>query len=133
MYESEFSCWPAPGTSDARVNSQDDNDTGSYTKMCEVLTGSNKKKMIFYEVGVGFEKTKGFRDPWDRQYQVVLDFDFNGKIDESHVTQINNGLGRKTTTLYGSVAVYSYGVLITDKDKTDLTKLAQRRKIVTSW
>ena len=141
MYESEFSRWPADGTGDARVNSQDDTsnsktesrDTSNYPNMCEALTGSNKKKMIFYEVGVGYEKNKGFLDPWNRQYQVVLDFDYSGTINEEHVRQINSGLGRGTSTLNTSVAVYSYGVDGDNKNKTDLTTLAQKKKIVISW
>ena len=141
MYESEFSCWPAEGSGDARVNSQDDTtgsngesrDTTKYPAMCEVLTGNNKKKMVFYEVGVGYEKNKGFLDPWNRQYQVVLDLDYNGTINEEHVSQINSGLGRGSSTLHTSVAVYSYGVDGDNKYKTDLNTLAQKKKIVTSW
>ena len=52
MYESEFSCWPAnvSGSTDALVNGSD------YVKMCKILTGENAKKMVFYEVGVGYDE-----------------------------------------------------------------------------
>ena len=135
MYESEFSRWPADGTGDARVNQSDDDDNKNYFEMCDALTGNNKKKMIFYEVGVGYDKNKheGFLDPWGRQYQVVLDFDYSGTINESHISQINSGLGRSTSTLNTSVAVYSYGVDKTNKDATSIGTLAQKRKIVISW
>ena len=127
MYESEFSCWPAnlSGSSDGVVSDSD------YVKMCKVLTGENAKKMVFYEVGVGYDSSKGILDPWGRPYQVILDFDFNGKIDNSitAVKEVNQVNGRSGQDLRTKVAVYSYG----DKEETDIGKLAKSKKLVISW
>ena len=131
MYESEFSCWPAKvsGSSDAPVSSSD------YVKMCQILTGENSKKMVFYEVGVGYDENKGILDPWNRPYQVILDVNFDGKIDNKvpAVKAVSNVNGRSGQDLRTKVAVYSFGVDEKDKDKTDLDKLASRKKLVISW
>ena len=132
MYESEFSCWPAnvSGSADALVNGSD------YVKMCKILTGENAKKMVFYEVGVGYDESKGILDPWGRPYQVALDFNFDGKLSESNVPAIKavNGVnGRSGQDLRSRVAVYSFGVSENDNNSTDVTKLAQKKKLVTSW
>ena len=122
MYESEFSCWPATGSKDGYVT--------NYKEMCELLTGQNGKKMVFYEVGVGYDKSQGILDPWGKPYRVILDFDFNGKIDGvSDVGTINKAYGRNDSDIRSKVAVYSYG----DKDKTNVSDLATSRKIVISW
>jgi len=125
LYESEFSCWPSSGSgNDATVT--------DYKGLCKALTGDNSKKMIFYEVGVGYDETKGILDPWGREYRVVLDYNFDGKIDKSVdvIGAVNSGTGR-SGDLRASVAVYSYGVY--PKDGTNLTDLAKKKKLVTSW
>ena len=131
MYESEFSCWPASvsGSSDALVGSSD------YIKMCKVLTGDNAKKMVFYEVGVGYDESKGILDPWGRPYQVILDVDYDGKIKNtvqavSEVNKVNNRSGQDLRT---KVAVYAYGVDAKDKMANDIAKLAEKKKLVISW
>jgi prepilin-type N-terminal cleavage/methylation domain-containing protein len=131
MYESEFSCWPAKasGSSDALVSSSD------YVQMCKILTGENSKKMVFYEVGVGYDENKGILDPWGRPYQVILDVNFDGKIDNKvqAVNSVSKVNGRSGQDLRTKVAVYSFGVDEKDKDKNDLDKLASRKKLVISW
>jgi type II secretory pathway pseudopilin PulG len=131
MYESEFSCWPAKvsGNSDALVSS------GDYVQMCKILTGENSKKMVFYEVGVGYDESKGILDPWGRPYQVILDVDYDGKIKNSvqAVSAVNKVNDRNGQDLRTKVAVYSFGVDEKDKDKNDLDKLASRKKLVISW
>ena len=127
MYESEFSCWPAKmsGSKDAVV------DGSSYVEMCKVLTGKNSKKTVFYEVGVGYDESKGILDPWGKPYQVILDADFDGQIDSSikAVSEVNNVNNRSGQNLRVKVAVYSYG----DKEETDIAKLAKNKKLVISW
>ena len=122
MYESEFSCWPATASKDGVVS--------NYKDMCNYLVGENGKKMVFYEVGVGYDKTKGILDPWGKPYQVILDFDFDGQIDSSvsAVSAVNSANGR-SGNLRAKVGVYSYG----DQKETDLTKLAKNKKLVISW
>ena len=130
MYESEFSCWPT-GTS-----SSNDGLVSDYTKMCKILTGENSKKMVFYEVGVGYDENKGILDPWGRPYQVALDFNFDGKLSESNVPAIKavNGVnGRSGQDLRSRVAVYSFGVNEKDNNSSDINTLAKKKKLVTSW
>ena len=69
MYESEFSCWPAkPGTEGNALND------GDYKTLCRMLTGENGKKMMFYEVGMGYDDTKNMiLDPWGNPYEVRID------------------------------------------------------------
>ena len=131
MYESEFSCWPAnqSGSSDGVVSDSD------YVKMCKVLTGENAKKMVFYEVGVGYNESKGILDPWGRPYQVILDGDYDGKIKNSvqavsAVNAVNNRSGQDLRT---KVAVYSYGVDEKDKLASNISELAKKKKLVISW
>jgi len=130
LYESEFSCWPAgsSSSSDAVVTGSD------YVKMCKILTGENGKKMVFYEVGMGYDESKGFLDPWGRQYEVALDVDYDNKLSESKIPAIKavNGVnGRSGQDLRTRVAVYSRGV--PKDDNTDIDTLAKKKKIVTSW
>ena len=129
MYESEFSCWPAnlSGSSDGVVSDSD------YVKMCKVLTGENAKKMVFYEVGVGYDESKGILDPWGRPYQVILDVDFDGKIKSSvdAVSAVNSVNGRNNQDLRTRVAVYSYGV--DEKNTSSVSDLAKKKKLVISW
>ncbi len=132
MYESEFSCWPAnvSGSADALVNGSD------YVKMCKILTGENAKKMVFYEVGVGYDDNKGILDPWGRPYQVALDVDFDGIIKESNipaVKEVNSVNGRSGQNLRSRVAVYSFGVSENEKDSSSIPTLAKKKKLVTSW
>ncbi len=131
MYESEFSCWPAKvsGSTDALVGSSD------YIQMCKILTGENSKKMVFYEVGVGYDESKGILDPWGRPYQVILDVDYDGKIKNTveAVSAVNAVNGRSGQDLRTKVGVYSFGVVETDKDAKKLDKLASRKKLVISW
>ena len=124
MYESEFSCWPGTaGSKDGLVT--------NYVEMCKVLTGKNSKKMVFYEVGVGYDENKGILDPWGKPYQVILDVDFDGKIDNTikAVSEVNNVNGRSGQDLRSKVGVYSYG----DQKETDIAKLAKSKKLVISW
>ena len=89
---------------------------------------------VFYEVGVGYDENKGILDPWGRPYQVILDVDFDGKIKPVDaivsVNKVNNRVGQDLRT---KVAVYSYGVVETDKNAKDLDKLASSKKLVISW
>jgi prepilin-type N-terminal cleavage/methylation domain-containing protein len=131
MYESEFSCWPAKvtGSKDALVGGTE------YVDMCDRLTGNNSKKMVFYEVGVGYDEKKGILDPWGRPYQVILDVNFDDKIDNTvtAVSEVNNVNGRSGQDLRTKVAVYSFGVDEKDKDSDSLKNLASRKKLVISW
>ena len=132
MYESEFSCWPAKtsGSSDALVSSTD------YIEMCKILTGENSKKMVFYEVGVGYDDNKGILDPWGRPYQVALDGDFDNVLKESSIPaikEVNNVNGRGGQNLRSRVAVYSFGVNENEKDASNIPTLAKKKKLVTSW
>ena len=126
MYESEFSCWPV------NPNSAPNKDgvVTDYVGMCKALAGDNSKKMVFYEVGVGYDESEGFLDPWKKPYNVALDFDFDGKISTSvPVVKAVNAANNRTGDLRVAVAVYSFG----DYNETDLTKLASKKKLVTSW
>jgi len=122
MYESEFSCWPVKASNEGSAIS-----SGDYVAMCKRLTGENGKKMMFYEVGVGFEESKGILDPWGNQYQVILDTDFDGKIANSGDVATIAGKELRTR-----VAVFSFGV-DRKKDNTALANLAKNKKIVTAW
>jgi len=124
MYESEFSCWPGNvGSKDGLVT--------NYVEMCKILTGKNSKKTVFFEVGVGYDENKGILDPWGNPYQVILDADYDGKIDNSvqAVKEVNGVNNRNGQDLRNKVAVYSYG----DPSETDLSKLAKSKKLVISW
>lgn len=124
MYESEFSCWPGTvGSKDGLVT--------NYVEMCKILTGKNSKKTVFFEVGVGYDENKGILDPWGKPYQVILDADYDGKIDNSvqAVKEVNGVNNRSGQDLRTKVAVYSYG----DQNETDLSKLAKSKKLVISW
>ena len=91
MYESEFSCWPGTvGSKDGLVT--------NYVEMCKILTGKNSKKTVFFEVGVGYDENKGILDPWGKPYQVILDADYDGKIDN---TESSSSAG-KTSPLSGT-------------------------------
>ncbi|MBR3505700.1 MAG: prepilin-type N-terminal cleavage/methylation domain-containing protein [Lentisphaeria bacterium] len=131
MYESEFSCWPAKvsGSTDALVGSSE------YVDMCDRLTGNNSKKMVFYEVGVGYKEGDGILDPWGRPYQVILDVNFDDRIDNKvkAVSAVNSVNGRTGQDLRTRVAVYSFGVDEKDKEATNVDKLASRKKLVISW
>ena len=120
MYESEFSCWPAkPGTEGNALND------GDYKTLCRMLTGENGKKMMFYEVGMGYDDTKNMiLDPWGNPYQVILDADFNGRIDNKGDAGTIAGKELKTR-----VVVFSFGV-DRNKDKSSLSTLAKNKKIV---
>ena len=119
MYESEFSCWPVKASGEGSALND-----GDYKMLCRMLTGENGKKMMFYEVGVGFEESKGILDPWGNQYQVILDTDFDGKI--SNKGDVSTIAGKELKT---RVVVFSFGVDRT-KDKTTLDKLAKNKKFV---
>ena len=135
MYESEFSCWPAQttGSTDSLVKS--DGTNSDYAKMCKILTGENGKKMVFYEVGVGYEESKGILDPWNRPYQVILDVDYDGKLSNTleAVAAVNAVNGRPGQDLRTKVGVYSFGVVETDADAKKLDKLASKKKLIISW
>ena len=130
MYESEFSCWPANVSSDSVVSGSD------YVEMCKILTGKNSKKTVFFEVGVGYDESKGILDPWGRPYQVALDGDYDNLLSESKIPAIkavNSVNGRSGQNLRSRVAVYSFGVNEKEKDATDVNTLAKKKKLVTSW
>ena len=132
MYESEFSCWPAnvSGSTDALVSDSE------YIQMCKRLTGENSKKTVFYEVGVGYEESKGILDPWGRPYQVALDVNFDNILTESNIPaikEVNSVNGRSGQNLRSRVAVYSFGVTEDDNIANDIPKLAKKKKLVTSW
>ena len=131
VYESEYSCWPANvGSSDGLVSGSD------YVRMCRILTGDNPAKKVFYEVGIGYDEKKGFLDPWGRPYQVALDCNYDNIISENSVPAVkavNKVAGRTGQDLRKRVAVYSFGVNEDDKIAKDITKLAERKKLVTSW
>ena len=130
MYEMDNSCWPADiGTADGLVNGAD------YVRMCRILAGENSAKKVFFEAGVGYDERKGFLDPWGRPYQVALDGNYDGMISETVpvVRAVNSASGRRGQDLRTRVAVYSFGVSEDDKDAYDLMKLAERKKLVTSW
>ena len=103
----------------------------NYVEMCKILTGKNSKKTVFFEVGVGYDENKGILDPWGNPYQVILDADYDGKIDNSvqAVKEVNGVNNRSGQDLRTKVAVYSYG----DQNETDLSKLAKSKKLVISW
>ena len=130
LYESEFSCWPAnaSGSNDVTVTG------GDYVEMCKILTGKNAKKMVFYEVGVGFDENKGVLDPWGRPYQVVLDANYDGQISSSvQVVSAMNTVNNRSGNLRSPVAVYSFGVSENDNNSSDVSTLAKKKKLVTSW
>ena len=129
MYESEFSCWPANVSSDSLVSGSD------YVEMCKILTGKNSKKTVFFEVGVGYDENKGILDPWGRPYQVILDVNFDNQISSSvaAISAVNSVNNRNGQNLRSRVAVYSFGVNESENNSSDVTKLAQKKKLVTSW
>ena len=133
MYESEFSTWPVKvtGSKDVLLSSSD------YIAMCKVLTGNNGKQMVFFDVGKGYKDSEGIRDPWNRQYQVILDANFDGMIDstDSSLTAIQevNRRNSRSDNVRTRVAVYSYGVPETDKDANNIRELVEKSKLVTSW
>ena len=130
MYESEFSCWPANVSSDSLVSGSD------YVEMCKILTGKNSKKTVFFEVGVGYNESKGILDPWGRPYQVALDGDYDNLLSESKIPAIkavNSVNGRSGQNLRSRVAVYSFGVNEKENNSSDVNTLAKKNKLVTSW
>lgn len=127
MYESEFSCWPAKGDKDGLVS--------DYKTLCKALVGEkgfNPKDMVFYEASSNYSNGE-ILDPWNRPYEVVLDFDYDGKISESacDVIGLVNKYNNRSGDLRSRVAVFSYGV--SKSDKTSKDDLAKKKKIVTSW
>ena len=130
MYESEFSCWPANVSSDSLVSGSD------YVEMCKILTGKNSKKTVFFEVGVGYNESKGILDPWGRPYQVALDGDYDNLLSESKIPAIkavNSVNGRSGQNLRSRVAVYSFGVNEKENNSSDVNTLAKKNKLVTRW
>ena len=130
MYEAEFCCWPANiGTADGLVNGAE------YVKMCKILVGENSAKKVYFEAGVGYDENKGFLDPWGRPYQVALDGNYDQKLSETVpvIKAVNSASGRSGQDLRIRVAVYSFGVFEDDKLANDLTNLAKKKKLVTSW
>ena len=130
MYETDNSCWPANiGTADGLVNGAD------YVKMCKILAGDNSAKKVYFEAGVGYDESKGFLDPWGRPYQIALDGNYDQKISETVqvIKAVNSASGRSGQDLRTPVAVYSFGVFEDDKMANDLTNLAKKKKLVTSW
>ena len=127
MYESEFSRWPV---SDSEMKNSSDALVSDYLGMCKALIGDNSKKMVFYEVGVGYDDTKGILDPWGRPYEVALDFDYNNKLEESRIPAVreyNKFKGRSGNDLRSRVAVYSLGI-----PKEESASIVGK-KMVTSW
>jgi type II secretory pathway pseudopilin PulG len=135
MFESEYSCWPT----DSSITADKTLSDSEYDKMCDILVGDdtkkNPKKIVFYEVGMGYKKGEGIRDPWGNRYKVILDGNFDGKIDASvsEVTAFNAANGRNGQDLRVRVGVYSRGVVSTDNDFNNLSNLAKKKKTVTSW
>lgn len=136
MYESEFSCWPADMSGKSADFIVKDSD---YVMMCKILTGLNSKKMIFYEVGVGYNENKGILDPWGRPYQVIIDADYDGMIKSSEVSTLISNVGKyygndsTKKDIRAKVAVFAYGVNENEKNSSDLNSLAERKKLVISW
>ena len=138
MYETEFSCWPAKtsGSKDTRLSDSD------YATMCKYLTCAdssvkNSKNMVFYEVGGDYDSSKGILDPWGNPYKVILDVNYDGKIDndaDEVISPTNNANGRTgSQDLITKVAVYSLGVQSSDKNFGSPSKLAEKKKLVISW
>lgn len=140
MYESEFSIWPATVSEDGIVK---DGKNSDYSKMCNALTGENAKKMVFFEVGSTYDESMGILDPWGRQYQVILDGNYDGKIKNDVVDNENKKVVWAVDKYYGKnngqdirtkVAVFSYGVPESkDPSTKNSEELAKTKKLVISW
>ena len=142
MYETEFSQWPAKvsGTSDRRLSDSE------YIDMCRFLTCADKnrknaKNMVLFEAGVGYNPDQGILDPWGNPYRVILDVNFDGRIENSAdeaIKPANKYNGRnESLDLSTRVAVYSIGVS-TDPEEggsnnVNINDLAARKKLVISW
>lgn len=122
QYEAEFACWPAKinGSSDGIVSS------GDYPEMCKRLAGNNTKKLYFFEPGSDYKESEGFLDPWGNQYIVILDANFDNKIDSDawRSAAFKTNATDADKYLHQRVGVYSYG-----QKGTDLVQ----GKVVTSW
>lgn len=108
MFESTYGR-PVLMSADYPSPVEDNVDAATYTYIINVLqnnhsdnTRSIRMLDVNTEEGIG-----NFKDPWDNDYQICLDLDFDGDID----SLTENGL---TETIYGSVAIWSFG-----RDKTD--------------
>ena len=130
MYESEFSCWPVKPTKEGKAL-----DDGDYKKLCDMLTGGNAKKMTFYEAGLGYDENEGMiLDPWGIPYQVILDTDFDGKIENKEDAQeiSKTTKSAKQEKLSARVIVFSYGGKFKNSSDAhkNLSKLSANKQIV---
>ena len=147
MYESEFSCWPGKITEKGNdgvieisgETSQNDN----YAELCKILSGSNAKKMVFFDPGSGYNEKIGVLDPWGCKYRIILDANFDDKIEESAdsaIKVVNGSNNRSGQAIRSRVAVSSVGVPEADdeypgKDNNEakLKKLNAKKKLIISW
>lgn len=84
----------------------------------------NPRNKIFLNVPQTF-KDKGFRDPWGTRYVIMLDADYNGKIEN---------FPKSNEDLRGSVFVYSYGPnRIDDKGQNTANSGVPKTDDITSW
>ncbi len=94
-YMNEYGKLPAPdnrqGSADWHVNSEGDSED-----VMEILTGDNPRKIVFLE---GPDSNGVFLDPWDEQYYLYLDTDYDNELS----VQTNGSSG----TIYSPVVAYS--------------------------
>lgn len=119
-YETEFACWPAKTSgNDALVSSSE------YAAMCRALAGTNSRKMVFFEPNSNYKESEGFLDPWGNPYQVILDANFDNKLDKS---VFNGAADLKENYLFQRIAVFSYGM-----KEANISEAKKKGKLVSSW
>ncbi len=127
-YEAEYACWPCKisGDKDALVADSD------YKDMCKRLAGDNTKKITFFEPDAKYDETKGFLDPWENKYQVIVDVDFDNKLDNSTLkTAAQLSSFGAQSYLHSRVAVFSFGVK--DGKSSEIEKYVKTGKLISSW
>jgi len=73
-------------------------DNSSYTTLIPVLTGTNSRSIRFLDVQDNNPNI--FKDPWDNDYKVFTDHDYDGQVTVTNYTD---------NPVYGTVFIYSYG------------------------
>jgi prepilin-type N-terminal cleavage/methylation domain-containing protein len=115
QYESTYGYLPKPAGSGTSDTCLDATQYGILINLLQNGTPGNVRGIRFLDVvteqGIGH-----YDDPWEHPYSVVLDFDYDGKLDA-------DATDGPIETVYASVAIWSWGKNETNNkgDVDDLT------------
>jgi len=106
-YESTYGILPFSGAETAMISSDYDIMMGVLTN---VPSGSNSRSIRFLDVPNDYT-TKGFVDPWDKDYKILIDTNYGGDVTDPDASE--------SDPLYGTVFIYSEGPDKLDNDAVD--------------